>query len=214
MSPRARIRPFGDRAWLLDRLDADLPGLALALDRAYEHATVICGLDSILVEFPGNGAVPSARGFAHLLSSLGPATPGQISTPRTHTVPVDYCGPDLSELAEMLGHTEAEVVAAHQQATWVVAAVGFSPGFAYLRCDDPLWVNVRRRTRPRAAVPRGSVAVAAGMSGIYPAASPGGWQLIGTTRTVMFDAVRVPAALLAVGDTVRFAAVNPFGVDR
>lgn len=211
MNAKTRIRPFGDRAWLLDRLDADPPGLALAVDRAYRQATVICGLDSILVEFPPDQAMPSAREIGDLLLSLTEVTTASSQAPRTHTVPVDYRGPDLSELAMMLGRTEAQVVAAHQETTWVVAAVGFAPGFAYLRCDDPLWANVRRRDRPRPTVPKGSVAVAAGMSGIYPAASPGGWQLIGTTRTVVFDAGRVPAALFVVGDRVRFATENHLG---
>lgn len=212
MSPKARIRPFGDRAWLLDRLDADPPGLTLALDQAYTQATVICGLESILVEFPGSGAMPSDRDICDLLSGLDAITATSSQKPGIHTIPVDYCGPDLSDLRHMLGRTEAEIVLAHQQATWVVAAVGFAPGFAYLRCDDPLWDKVPRRARPRPRVPMGAVAVAAGMSGIYPAASPGGWQLIGTTQTVIFDAGRVPAALLAVGDTVHFVAQTGRGV--
>jgi allophanate hydrolase subunit 1 len=43
---------------------------------------------------------------------------------------------------------------------------------------------------------------------VYPVESPGGWQLIGRTSTVMFDPVREPASLLAPGDLVRFVPVE------
>ena len=71
---------------------------------------------------------------------------------------------------------------------------------------DPALVLPRRAT-PRTRVPAGSVAIAAAQTAVYPAATPGGWHLIGTTSLVMFDAQRQPAALLDVGDEVRFVPV-------
>ncbi|HSX96860.1 MAG TPA: carboxyltransferase domain-containing protein, partial [Streptomyces sp.] len=56
----------------------------------------------------------------------------------------------------------------------------------------------------RTTVPAGSVALAGPYTGVYPRASPGGWQLIGTTDAVLWDTARVPAALLAPGTRVRF----------
>jgi KipI family sensor histidine kinase inhibitor len=56
-------------------------------------------------------------------------------------------------------------------------------------------------------VPAGSVAIAGAQTAVYPLATPGGWHLIGTTTTVMFDPAREPAALLKAGDQVRFEPV-------
>jgi inhibitor of KinA len=53
-------------------------------------------------------------------------------------------------------------------------------------------------------VPAGSVGIAGLQTGVYPVDSPGGWQLIGHTTTIMFDANRDQPSLLSAGDLVRF----------
>jgi KipI family sensor histidine kinase inhibitor len=97
------------------------------------------------------------------------------------------------------------VVARHTAAEHVVAFLGFLPGFAYLVGGDEL-LHVPRLDEPRTQVPAGSVAIAGPYSGVYPRASPGGWRLLGSTSTPMFDATRESPALLAPGDRVRFIA--------
>jgi allophanate hydrolase subunit 1 len=57
-------------------------------------------------------------------------------------------------------------------------------------------------------VPAGSLAVAAGYCGVYPTSSPGGWNLLGRTDVVMFDAAREPPALLEPGMRVRFEPIR------
>jgi allophanate hydrolase subunit 1 len=42
---------------------------------------------------------------------------------------------------------------------------------------------------------------------VYPFDSPGGWRLIGRTSLALFDSTREPAALLQMGDTLRFEPV-------
>lgn len=120
-------------------------------------------------------------------------------------IPVTYDGPDLVEVARLTGLTVDEVVAAHTGTPWRVAFGGFAPGFAYLVGGDPR-LQVPRRETPRTSVPAGSVGLAGEFSGVYPRASPGGWQLIGRTDAVMWDVDRDPPALLAPGATVRFEA--------
>jgi len=97
------------------------------------------------------------------------------------------------------------VAARHMAAEYAVGFLGFAPGFAYLLGGDER-LQVERRAEPRALVPAGSVALAGPYSGIYPRESPGGWQLIGSTSTVLFDATRDPPALLSPGDRVRFVS--------
>ena len=128
---------------------------------------------------------------------------------RTHTsdhvveIPVRYDGEDLAEVAEMLGITTEEVVRRHTEAEYMVAFTGFAPGFGYLTGGDT-GLEVPRRKTPRTRIPAGAVGLAGAFSGIYPQASPGGWQIIGTTPLTMFDLARDPPALLQPGFRVRF----------
>ncbi len=120
-------------------------------------------------------------------------------------IPVRYDGPDLDEVARLTALSPEDVAARHLRAEYVVAFLGFAPGFAYLLGGDER-LRVERRAEPRELVPAGSVALAGPYSGIYPRELPGGWQLIGSTTTVLFDPARRPPALLAAGDRVRFVA--------
>jgi KipI family sensor histidine kinase inhibitor len=85
--------------------------------------------------------------------------------------------------------------------------LGFAPGFPYLLGLDAT-LHAARRANPRTRVPAGSVAIGGAQTGIYPTELPGGWQLIGRTPSVLFDAQRTPASLLAPGDRVRFRAID------
>ncbi|GIT79853.1 hypothetical protein LLS1_15220 [Leifsonia sp. LS1] len=118
-------------------------------------------------------------------------------------IPVRYDGPDLAEVAALLSVTPAEVIHLHVSSVWRVAFGGFAPGFGYLVTDHDR-LRVPRRSTPRTAVPAGSVGLADDFSGVYPRSSPGGWQLIGTTDAVLWDAEADPPALLRPGTTVRF----------
>jgi KipI family sensor histidine kinase inhibitor len=121
----------------------------------------------------------------------------------TLEIPVSYDGPDLAEVAKLTGLSEREVVEAHTGSTWRVAFGGFAPGFGYLVGGDPR-LEVPRREESRTKVPAGAVGLAGTFSGVYPRESPGGWQLIGTTKAPMWDLERDPPALLVPGAVVRF----------
>ena len=122
-------------------------------------------------------------------------------------VAVRYDGADLDEVGRLTGLSPDEVVRAHTGTPWRVGFGGFAPGFAYLVGGDPRLV-VARRAEPRTRVPAGSVGLAGEFSGIYPRESPGGWQLIGSTDVVLWDADRQPPALLIPGTTVRFVEAD------
>jgi KipI family sensor histidine kinase inhibitor len=122
-------------------------------------------------------------------------------------VPVTYDGEDLNEVGSLLGCDADEVVRRHASEVWTVAFCGFAPGFGYLTGSSGGW-DVPRQLSPRTTVPPGSVALAGEFSGIYPRASPGGWQLIGHTQLDVFDLRRDPPALLRPGTPVRFVEVG------
>lgn len=123
-------------------------------------------------------------------------------------VPTVYDGPDLEEVARIWEMTTAEVVATHTGLEHEVAFCGFSPGFAYC-AGLPEHLAVPRRHDPRPRVPAGSVAVADRWTGVYPTASPGGWQLIGRTDLVLWAPEQDPPATLAPGTRVRFVDARP-----
>lgn len=122
-------------------------------------------------------------------------------------IPCRYTGEDLAAVAAAWRVTPAEVARVHTARTYRVAFCGFAPGFAYLS-GLPRHLAVSRRASPRTTVPAGSVAVADTFTGVYPRPSPGGWQIIGHTDAVIWDAGKEPPALLAPGHRVRFVDVG------
>ena len=139
----------------------------------------------------------------------------QLQTADSHSgkiveLPVYYSeesGPDLALIAKTKNISIDEVIQRHQAVSYRVYAIGFAPGFAYLGEVDPL-LQMPRLATPRAKVPRGAVAIADRQTAVYPAQSPGGWNLIGLCPTRMFNPQTEPAMPVAVGDEVRFVAID------
>ncbi len=193
------FRRAGDRAWLLDLPDdGSAPRVARAL-RGLPLEEVVPGHSTVLAV----GTVPADE----LLAAAECALADRDDEPDVATVeiPVTYDGPDLDEVARLTGLGTDEIVARHAAGAYVVAFVGFAPGFGYLVGGDAR-LHVPRRAEPRERVPGGTVAIAGPYSGVYPRQSPGGWQLIGRTEATLFDVEREPPALLQPGDHVRFIA--------
>jgi inhibitor of KinA len=123
-------------------------------------------------------------------------------------IPVRYGGdngPDLADVAVFAKLSEAEVIARHTGRVYRVFMMGFLPGFPYLGTVDPA-IAAPRRATPRLRVPAGSVGIAGSQTGIYPAETPGGWQVIGRTPVKLFDVSRTDPFLLEPGDAVEFYA--------
>lgn len=122
---------------------------------------------------------------------------------RLTELPVRYDGPDLPDVAARTGLTEAEVIRLHSGSEYHVYAVGFTPGFPFLG-EVPEALRLPRRSTPRATVPFNAVAVANAQTCVYPLPSPGGWNLLGTALTTIYDPNRERPFLIAPGDRVRF----------
>jgi len=126
------------------------------------------------------------------------------------TLPVYYSaesGEDLLTLAANSGLTPEEVIRIHCEQEYRVYAIGFAPGFAYLGEVDER-IAAPRLSTPRQRVPRGAVAIADRQTAVYPAVSPGGWNLIGLCPLRMFDPDSDPTMPVTVGDIVCFEAVD------
>lgn len=114
-------------------------------------------------------------------------------------------GADLAEVAAFHHISVGEVVRRHTEPVYTVFMMGFQPGFPYLG-GLPEHLHTPRRAVPRKEVPAGSVGIGGSQTGVYPFASPGGWQLIGHTAAALFQTAANPPTLLQAGDTVRFVA--------
>jgi KipI family sensor histidine kinase inhibitor len=193
-----RVLPSGDRATLLEF--ADLTEATRWYLTLRDHADVTLGARTVLVRQP-------CAETQRLIATNEPQELDLSDVP-TVEIPTLYDGPDLAAVAASTGLSEADVIAAHTGTPWRVAFAGFAPGFAYLVDGDPRLV-VARLDRPRPHVHAGAVGLAGPFSGIYPRASPGGWQLIGTTDAPLWDLARDEPALLRPGTLVTFTRVEP-----
>lgn len=119
----------------------------------------------------------------------------------------EQSGVDLTKVAAAKGLSVAEVIALHSNRPYQVYAIGFAPGFAYLG-ELPAELAMPRLTSPRAKVPKGAVAIADRQTAVYPAASPGGWHLLGLCPISMFNPAQEPAMPVAVGDLISFVPIS------
>lgn len=190
---------LGDRAIRFPRpAGTSAAALAQAV-RSWPHVVdVVVGPSDVGAYFDAD--VPDLTGRVEALATAR----DERGAAREVQIGVRYDGPDLDEVARLLGMSRDELVALHTGAVYTVESIGFSPGFAYLTGLDPR-LQLPRRDTPRPRVPAGSLAIAAGYTTVYPFDSPGGWHLIGTLAddAPMFDG---HGARLQLGDRVRFVA--------
>ena len=201
-----RVLPCGDRALLVE-----VAGLsAVAAVRSALEGSPLPGQRDL---------VPAARTVLVVLDRpptdvdvatlrrLDLAAPTRGTAGSSVELRVVFDGADLADVAELTGRSVPALVEALTTAQLTVAFGGFAPGFGYLSGlpDD---LHVPRRATPRTRVPAGSVALAGPFAGVYPQASPGGWQLVGRTDAVLFDVDRDPPALLVPGTSVRLRQVG------
>lgn len=217
MTAPVRLVSCGDRSLLIylgDGIDRDVNLRVHTLTRvlkAKRHPALVEVTPSyhcLMVEFdPVRIRPDQLEDLVH--GALKEAAAGGTHAGRTVEIPVVYggeAGPDLGNVAAHTGLTTDEVVQRHAAGLYRVFCLGFSPGFPYLGGLEPV-LHTPRLAQPRTKVPAGSVAIGGGQTGVYPAESPGGWQLIGRTPVRLFDPRREPPALLEPGDDIRFVPV-------
>ena len=213
-----RVAAAGDSALLIEfqqTIDSRINARAIALaerlrrrcgtavrDAVVGYATLTVYFDPLVVD--GAWMEAEARDAAAVMDDIQVAGGSEID------VPVCYggeFGPDIADVAAFGGCSEQEVIALHVTTPYRVYMVGFVPGFAYMAAVDQR-IAAPRRAAPRAAVPCGAVAIAGGQTGIYPAVTPGGWNIIGRTPLKPYDPERRTPFLLQPGDTVKFRSVS------
>lgn len=152
----------------------------------------------------------AARVREALLSRENIAGSAETDQREIIVIPVLYggkYGPDLEEAARHAGIAAEEMIAIHSSVNYLVHMIGFAPGFPYLGGLPPE-IAVPRKAVPRQRVPAGSIGIGGVQTGVYPIASPGGWQLIGMTPIKLFRPHHTRPSLLQAGDLVRFKPIS------
>jgi len=137
-------------------------------------------------------------------------SPTASTTTQLIEIPVCYdddFAPDLAETAGNLQLSKEALIQLHSSKTYYVYMLGFTPGFPYMGKTDERIVT-KRKQQPRLAVVPGSVAIAGEQTGIYPFATPGGWNIIGRTPLQLFDRHKTNPFLLKAGDEVQFKPIT------
>ncbi|MGW4388725.1 5-oxoprolinase subunit B family protein [Streptomyces sp. NPDC004685] len=207
-SPSMVVRPAGRHALLVELSDAGRAGaLHAELLRLRAAGTlppvaeIVPGACTVLLDGVTDPELLARRLTAWEIPLHAPEEGAVVE------IPVIYDGPDLAGVAARWGIPEGEVAARHSAHTYRVAFCGFAPGFGYLT-GLPAEMHVPRHATPRTRVPAGALALAGPYTAVYPRATPGGWQLIGTMPdpAPLWDPSREAAALLTPGTQVRFVA--------
>ncbi|HSO12397.1 MAG TPA: 5-oxoprolinase subunit PxpB [Anaerolineales bacterium] len=214
MQSKPKIVPLGDSSLLVQfgsemditinqRVHAlagllDVSPLAGMIETVPAYATLLVQYDPLVLSFS------QIRNFLReKISQVEKITPRKS---KQVEVPVRYGGEygiDLESVARHLHLQVEDVIRIHMRRTYTVYMMGFTPGFPYMgKLDDPLIMP--RLEVPRTHVPAGTVAIAGSQTGIYPIASPGGWQLIGWTPLRLFDPNSKTPFLFSPGDEVKF----------
>ncbi|GIF50362.1 allophanate hydrolase [Asanoa ferruginea] len=197
-----RIHPVGATALLLECPPAEVEAWRAELwrRRAAGDLTateIVPGERTVLLD---GVATP-----AEVIAGWAPPPPASDVSVEIISIPIVYDGPDLPTIAALWSMPVPAVISLLTDTEFHVAFCGFSPGFGYLT-GLPASRAVPRLASPRTSVPAGSVGLAGRYAGIYPTASPGGWQLVGRTDVALFDVDRDPPALLTPGTVVRLVA--------
>ncbi|MGP4864023.1 5-oxoprolinase subunit PxpB [Psychrobacter sp. T6-5] len=183
--------------------------LADIIETMPEVLEVIIGMNTLSV-FSHPLACDEFKALQNKLTALLEEMPEKTIDGKHVEIPVHYggkYGPDLAAMAASLEMSIDAVVDLHTSAIYTVYFIGFQPGFPYLGgLSESL--HFPRHTNPRTHVPAGSVGIGGEQTGIYPFASPGGWQLLGQTDTALFDLTKDSPTLLSAGDTLCFTAID------
>ena len=214
---------IGDHSVLMDFSKSpnplkDIHGISMMLfdNKPSWASEIIPGLDSLVIQLEYSGDKPEltrSLAIAELTQLAEKFQKQQVkkkSAANIHRIQVCYhpdTSPDIKAIAKACNLTIEKVIQLHKSATYTADILGFMPGFAYFSGLAPE-LQLPRLPSPRAAVPKGSVAIAELQTAIYPRTTPGGWNLIGRSPNSLFDIQNHPPGLFMAGDQMKIDEIS------
>lgn len=219
-----KFKPLSDSALLLEwphhiddgilkdiialqtRVETELNGLIVETINAYNSLTII--FDPQII--------PAQELEEKINSIHREKFKTSVEKKKVWSIPVCYekeFGIDLEEIAASKKCSEENIIHQHTKPEYVVYFTGFLPGFLYLG-GLPTTLLIPRKSTPRLNIIKGAVAIGGAQTGIYPSASPGGWNIIGNSPLDFFDPQQIPPCFAKAGDRLKFYQVDKSDYDK
>jgi len=215
---KINIEKFGDSYLLINwpnRIDVSISEELLQFN-TFINQKLNCGIietnntyTSICVRFD-----PSIVSYIDLEKTLMVTyqnfSSAQLDNYSTWEIPVCYhreLAPDLESFCRKKEISKKTLIEWHTSPEYRVYFLGFLPGFLYLGGMDKR-LNLERKSTPRQSVPKGAVGIAGNQTGVYPQASPGGWNLIGRSPAEFFSLQQSPPISIKPNDRVKFKSIS------
>lgn len=221
---KAVYRLAGDRGLLVEfgegvdpRVNAKVRAMARAMGNQELHGVreIIPTYRSLLLTYDPGITHPDR--LCSAIDAIETSLKTQAEEPaKIVEIPVCYggaFGPDMKNVQAPHALSQDQVIQRHCRPAYLIYMVGFTPGFPFLGgLDETLYTP--RLTTPRMLVPEGSVGIANNQTGMYPIASPGGWQIIGRTPLKLFAPHRSTPFLYKAGDKIKFVPISELEYTR
>ncbi len=214
-APIPRMRPLGDTAI---SVEFDERPDIIRIIHAFDIALNNLDLPGVIETVPTYRAVtihidPLVTDLAAIRTAvrdLAAIDTGDAPDGRIWEVPVAYGGDfgwDLEYVASHAGMTCDDCISVHASAEYLVAMIGFLPGFSYLSGLDARLATPRRH-EPRQKIPASSISIGGEQTAIGSLEGPSGWHVIGRTPVRPFQSGRTPEFLFAQGDRIRIRPIS------
>lgn len=196
-----------------ERIDPEINAQVIQLKSALQNSDItgvlelVISYNTLVIYF--DDTVTDHETLSESLQSLTLSSTAQQQI-TTYIIPVCYEAPfnlDLDEMASIHNKTTEEIIQIHTSIPYLIYMLGFMPGFPFLGGLDES-IATPRKASPRKEIPAGSVGIANAQTGIYPLASPGGWNIIGKTPLKLFDPKRNPEVYYEAGDYIKFKRIS------
>lgn len=196
-----------------ERIDPEINAQVIQLKSALQNSDItgvlelVISYNTLVIYF--DDTVTDHETLSESLQSLTLSSTA-LQQITTYIIPVCYEAPfnlDLDEMASIHNKTTEEIIQIHTSKPYLIYMLGFMPGFPFLGGLDES-IATPRKASPRKEIPAGSVGIANAQTGIYPLASPGGWNIIGKTPLKLFDPKRNPEVYYEAGDYIKFKRIS------
>ncbi|MEW4922829.1 5-oxoprolinase subunit PxpB [Algibacter sp. 2305UL17-15] len=218
MKFQLKYQPFGERSILIvwpakidttilndvlnfkHKIEIELTSKFISINNAYNSILITYSIEPLVLD-------EEIERLKSLYNSLGKI---EKRTSRLWKLPVCYdasFGMDLKGMSQEKNLSVETIIKRHSQPKYTIYFIGFLPGFLYLGGLDKTLFTPRKAT-PRLKIEKGAVGIGGEQTGVYPSASPGGWNIIGNSPIDFFNVLQNPPCFAKAGDVIQFYPIS------